>query len=494
MMTVTTDQQQQQQQQFHERITLDPFNKSPYLKGVKSTIETKTIIPHNVNASSEQSKSNMTLLPTPQNALLISILDELQLDSFTISTSDSSDSSISLPRAVDVEIDTTNNSNVWSSSPLTFPVGTAIQYTEMSSAASVNYGSGGVNHESGDFEKTLLRVLSKDGLLCNNVPLDEKLQTIYPTSIKNSSSLGNKNSKSTSSSIHSTNTNTNTIMISNDAYTLCHIESLYRMIIASSPCRDQVGVFSKFDFHTMNDGHVFQKASWMSVKRIMKDKHHAIEIDWGLRYQKRIMRLLPLEMQKQKQKQTNQVSLSDILLQTNNNNNNAVSDLLQSCPLSTSSAIIVSRQHGHDNQTYDLKSKDMDMRTNIVSLDDSMSNFGTIGTQRSVKRPSGVAHFGAFHSKYYFDCDKVCQTNYDTTTTLLSAAEGIDVSILEYYPNVVKPVFHTFKAYLMSHEANQNGEFSWINQTLIVKHVSTYIYIYIYIHIDTIGIFLTLYV
>ncbi len=388
-------------QQYHESITIDPYNQGPNSKGVKVSLHTKAVYNITSTANDEQN-----LLMNGKDSFLISILEKLQLNSFSVSISDSSDSYMSLSDLYK------RNSLPIFTKPLTFPVGTTVQYNPSLNIATSN------NITTID-EKALLRLLSNSGFLCQNVQLNDQLRSNHPTSTGGPISTDN----------------TRIIMIPNDAYTLCHTKILHKIIASSSPCQDKFGVFSKFQFQTWNHANVFHKAAWMNV---YKDNNLGIiEIEWGIRFQKRLLH-------------KNDASLVDILMDRSSlplHESNLEGVYLEHCPLTKSSTVF----NGISNRKYNLKLNPIAMNEELLNLDVIDDDKAIIGIDRHVLRPSGIAHFGTFQSRYYFHCNSRCESNDRSEV-------GVDISILEHYPNIVKPIFHKAKAFIIGEEKDGSSK------------------------------------
>ena len=403
------------QQYYHERITINPYMQTPHARGVEAAIETKAVIETktNNNPESDLNNANLNVLLSARDSLLLSILERMKLESFSVSISDSSDDSM---YQSDINILHSD-----SKTPLTFPVGTAIRYKKEFNST--------VGADVDVDENALLRLLSSSGLLCQNVQLDDKLRSIHPTSTGWPSS--------STQNVKTPYDNTRIIIIPNDAFTLCHSRSLHKMIVSSSPCHDKAGVFSNFDFDTLNQGNVFHKATWMSVQKEQNSKNNEngfVRIDWGIRFQKRLLR-------------KNHASLSDVMMDESLSSSSLEDANLQHCPLTTSSTIYIRDSNAY--RKHDLKMSKMSMNNKLISFDD-MDNYRNnelgmkMGVERHILRPSGIAHYGTFQSRFYFRCendnDNVCQSQNE---------EGVSVSVLEHYPSIVRPVFHSFKAFLV---------------------------------------------
>jgi len=405
------------QQQYHESITIDPYMEAYNSRGVKVSIQTKAIYNFTSFSFDDESESSILFL-NGKHKFLTSILKQMQLDSLLISISDSSDNSMSLSEM--------NLLHSKSMTPLIFPVGTAVQYKK-----NVSFTNNSTSYYRTDSsyvdEKVLLRLLSANGLLCQNVQLNDILKSIYPTSTNGS----DKDER--------------IIMIPNDAYTLCHSRTLHKIISSSNPCQMKLGVFSEFQFDSMNDGNVFNKATWMSIQR---SGDNLIEIEWGIRFKKRLF----------KDEYNHYLTLSDImsnqLLSSNSEYDSDDEYHLNHCPLTESSIIYI--RNNDTYKEYDLKNNQISMNAELVQFNNINDEvMGIIGIDRRIARPSGVAHFGLFQSRYYFRCGQACQTHFEIR-------DGVNISIVENYPSVIKPIFHTAKAFLVnegSRGGNGNSKF-----------------------------------
>jgi len=486
----------------HESILIEPHTQTLHSNQVKVTIETETIYEYDnlllpINSSGNASNG---LLTNRKDALLISILDRLQLDSYSVSVSDSSDNSISqldldtLLRGIigggsnrSTKITTNTNSTCnanaghttssqchinddtsssSSSSFKTFPVGTSIQYSN----SKASRGSESVQQKGEEDvntaaviidENKLLRLLSTNGLLCENVQMDDILRSNEPTSTSMSTSTHHDDSSG-----HKKN-ESRLIVIPNDAFTLCHSVSLYNMIISSSPCRDKLGILSKFHLSSLNEADVTNRAVWMSVHKYSgndsnsnSNNSNKVSIKWGIRFKKQLYK--------------SSVSLGDLMIDkkfpshskdsssTNSNSNKNV--YLEHCPMSSSSTIIT-RKSDNLMKEHNLQMGATSMGEELIQMDNDFGNntkLRAMGIERHVLRRNGVAHFGTFQSRIYVDGSTDFCQKHNLSPTVGNKEEGdkglVNVSVVDYYPNIVRPIFHSLKAFVVSgSNSDDNG-------------------------------------
>ncbi|GFH49833.1 hypothetical protein CTEN210_06309 [Chaetoceros tenuissimus] len=234
------------------------------------------------------------------------------------------------------------------------PVGTSIQYKQESNT-------------NKDISHDLIKLLSFKNVLCENVEKDFFGNRIKALSQPDGSFI---------------------VMLVKDAYSLCHSNTLQRQIVSTSPCRDVLGVFSVVPPH-LNEMSITNRASWISASK----EQGGINTEKVLHFS----RLL---------NENQNVTLANILYDE--------VDLLESCPLTTSSKII------KDETIYNLKEKGWNMNHELtVRHKDTSPEFQI---QKSVNRIQGVSHKGQLMTQVkvgdMIPCPKIIPSNEDGSSTL----------------------------------------------------------------------------
>lgn len=403
----------------HESITIRSFSHSPHSWGVNVALESETVFP------SRNPETNNAVLLDKVQVQLQSILDTFHLESFTLSISQSSDNSVTLGDIELNNVDANRNSRINNINPFTksFPVGTSIRYN-------TNSGHGETHDETHDHhdhdrtsstsidENNLIHSLSRSGLLCQNVQMSDVLKSIP---LKEGHS----------------HINSSIIIIPNDAYSLCHTKTLHEMIVSASPCRDKYGIYSKLELESLNSLNVYKKAIWLKVGREDK-RNKMISIQWGIRYHKRLF--------------TRNISLMDIMSNDSSLSGNYYeyeNNRLQSCPM-TKSSTLTTQNSKSKWDIINLHEHQIAMNSEILNINRESDEGkyqvdSTMGIERQILRRNGVTHYGTFQSRI-FHSDIPISTCENGMT---------NVDVMEYYPKVVKPLFHTLKVFMV--QENENG-------------------------------------
>lgn len=246
------------------------------------------------------------------------------------------------------------------------PVGTSIQYKQESNT-------------NKDISHDLIKLLSFKNVLCENVEKDFFGNRIKALSQPDGSFI---------------------VMLVKDAYSLCHSNTLQRQIVSTSPCRDVLGVFSVVPPH-LNEMSITNRASWISASK-----------EQGGINTEKVLHFSRLLNEKQN------VTLANIL--------HDEVDLMESCPLTTSSKII------KDKTTYNLKEKGWNMNQELTIQQKDTSPYFQI--QKSVNRIQGVSHKGKLLTQVQVGDMVPCPSN-----------KPVQVSIVDTYTNVIHPLYHSIK-------------------------------------------------
>ena len=356
----------------------------------------------------------------PIDAMLLSIMNKYNLDSLSISISSSSETP-------------------------SFPVGTAVQFT--SSHANANANANANDNANDGIEYNLMRILSSKNLLCERV----QLEPLHSGKIKAVQLNHNNNHGGSSSS-------SKIVMLPNDAFSLCHSSALMEQIISSSPCRGFSGVYSKLQAD-LNEFDIVDRATWVNVtvERLAlveggqgqgqgqgQAARTITRIEKGLRFG----RLVSSATRNQQQVQVNLATLLGTGTGTGTGaGTNGQGDLIHQCPLMKSSNIIV--RNGNETVKHDLKSAAMDMQQGM-SFEQSHSS-SKLGIQRNNERLNGMANEGMLQTRVYYRGGGgdgagagagTCSDDDDDTSS-------IDVSLVDVYPHIVSPIYHTMRIMLV---------------------------------------------
>lgn len=371
----------------HESITISKKRGLPVIDVVLKTT-TRHFIKDNVPTGGEPP---VLLLPSSDSHLL-SILSKYNMTSLLVSTASSS-----------------------SQSSHGLPVGTMIQYRNESlhNNNNNNYDIIAPDHRhvgpSIQDQLSLLKLLSHHGLLCHNVPQE---------------SFRNGN-------IHALHDNHDTVvfMLPNDAYSLCHTKTLIEQIIDVAPCRDFYGIYSQYDAN-LNHEQVTDKALWVKVEKLPHDTtlKNGTEHDSGYEYS--IERAIAYSFWPLEKEET--LSFASLL--------GGHGDFkMQACPLSKTSVWMV-KEGGNLLQEQEFTNSALDMYQDItIHLHrDDVSKDGNLKVERSIQRKNGISHKGKFVTKVYYDGSPT-ECSHDL----------IQITLVDVYPTIVSPLYHSFKIYLM---------------------------------------------
>jgi len=451
----------------------------------------------------------------PIDTMILSVLDDFDLDTLSISITDSSDGHVSqasldsYKRALfhdenDNEDTDRDNSRFNDDDAMSwnFPVGTAIQYTPSSLSSS---SSSSQERQKVDTSR-LLRTLSNRGLLCHSVPVDALTQTQSTATTRPSQST-NFHDHPHPHTHHITDTNSTLVVLPNHAYTLCHTSTLYTTITSAHPCTDAIGILSHLQFDRLlsnnhdgsvgNDGFngdnldkdvVSKKATWIHLTRTQNtssDNHAAnganggaVTIRRGLRY---TQTLDPYSTT------TNDSIHLQRIIGYGTRHREGASSHLNACPsMESSKLILLNNAHASNTavtkEVYDLRSESIDMTSpHIIRFPskDIESNTSTrrqtrrqedvaFGIERTIMRSRGVTNSGTFRTRVFYNGED-CHLNTDTDTDTdggvnyegkgycqIAAHDGsnntegggIEVTIVDLYPRIVKPTLHSLKVVL----------------------------------------------
>jgi hypothetical protein len=283
------------------------------------------------------------------------------------------------------------------------PVGTCIQYRNDSLKITPDNDNVGPSPQD---QLSLLKVLSHHGLLCHNVQQE---------TFRN----GNMNA------LHDNN-DTVVMMLPNDAYSLCHTKTLMEQIVDVAPCRDFYGIYSQFDAN-LNHERVTDKAIWVKVDKLSHDTS-STEKDGG--YDFSIERAIAYSFWPRESEE--KVSLASLL--------GGRGDFkMQACTLSKTSVWKV-QQGTNLLQEQDFTNSSLDMHQEIPfnTIFQDVSKDGNLKVERSIQRKNGISNKGRFITKVY----------HDGSTTGCSD-DLISITLVDVYPTVVSPMFHSLKIYLV---------------------------------------------
>ena len=341
-----------------------------------------------------------------------------------------------------------------------------------------------------EMEHKLLRILSSRNLLCQHLQLQ----------LQNDFFINHRINQAKTRAIQQSNANgSKIIMFPNEAYSLCHSATLTQKILASAPCRDFMGVYSQvqvLESHKWNAVDILDRSTWVSVSvtnSISDDDDDNDEdedvqkmttttlIDRGLRFGRIVNR------------KKGGVSLQRLLL---GNGNKATEEQRtgssgeenkgegeeettttekepppqqQHCPLTKSSRIITRDANGIEELVHDLKDSAMDMTQEIIvgvrsqgqgendyDEEDHDKKGISFGIEKSLLRVDGMANRGTLQTRTYYrgdgsdnactDTDNKSDTG-DTSMTCLD--DRVLVSIVDTYPQVISPIYHTMRISLV---------------------------------------------
>ena len=341
-----------------------------------------------------------------------------------------------------------------------------------------------------EMEHKLLRILSSRNLLCQHLQLQ----------LQNDFFINHRINQAKTRAIQQSNANgSKIIMFPNEAYSLCHSATLTQKILASAPCRDFMGVYSQvqvLESHKWNAVDILDRSTWVSVSvtnSISDDDDDNDEdedvqkmttttlIDRGLRFGRIVNR------------KKGGVSLQRLLL---GNGNKATEEQRtgssgeenkgegeeettttekepppqqQHCPLTKSSRIITRDANGIEELVHDLKDSAMDMTQEIIvgvrsqgqgendyDEEDHDKKGISFGIEKSLLRVDGMANRGTLQTRTYYrgdgsdnactDTDNKSDTG-DTSMTCLD--DRVSVSIVDTYPQVISPIYHTMRISLV---------------------------------------------
>ena len=279
-------------------------------------------------------------------------------------------------------------------------VGTLIQYRNDSLKLTPDNDNIGPSFQD---QLSLLKVLSHHGLLCHNVQQEP---------------FRNGN-------MHALHDNNDTVVmiLPNDAYSLCHTKTLMEQIIDVAPCRDFYGIYSQFDAN-LNHEQVTDKAIWVKVDKLSHDTR--TDKDGGFDFS--IERAIAYSFWPHESEE--KVSLASLL--------GGRGDLMQACPLSKTSVWKI--QQGTNllqEQEFTNSTLDMHQEIPFKTIVQDVSKDGNLKVERSIQRKNGISNKGRFITKVY----------HDGSTTECSN-DSISITLVDVYPTVVSPMFHSLKVYL----------------------------------------------
>jgi len=443
--------------EYHERIQILPQKQehlpSHVVKKVKVHVQSEliistTTIDGNDNGDNDESFSPPVL--SHGDTLLLSMLNQFDLESLLISISDSSDNSIS---QADLDMLLRHPNEDYKNRFYTFPVGTTIQYYPSSSdrqkiqPQSIN-------------EISLLRILQTKGLLCQNVQINDLLHSSTNSTPK------------TEGKILSNDIASSRVMnVPHDAFALCHTHSLYQAIVSSSPCRDNLGVLSKLNYLDLfNSINISDKAVWIDIQRY-KD---SIRISRGLRYTKLVDK--------------DEISLEYVFMghdiddHEQEEHDDDDDDVLEHCPLTSSSRLLIQHHANKNGESHDLQVETIGMKKPLIYFSNEEQNRNRIGIERNVLRSNGIANTGIFQTRVYYE------GNINSCYEANCNQEGaINVTVHDYYPNIVKPIFHSLRTFLVRETEGSNINEQASSSQKIVTELDSYDMLDKYIELSSDG-------
>ncbi len=334
----------------------------------------------------------------PIDALLLAIVEEFSLDSLSISVSSVQASSSHRQKR--------------------FPVGTAVQLLV---AGDHNYADSKItNKDSSSFEQNLLKLLSSKNLLCENIQ------------IRNVKLMGSVVQPDGST----------IIMLPNDAFALCHSSTLVDKIVSSSPCRHFLGVFSQVQTD-LNKVDIVDRSAWVQVTRSQYGDKEEIYIEKGLGFGRIVNHP--------------NVTLSRLL-------GGQVDAMQQPCRLARSSYIISRDSYGNEYLKQDLKEKAMDMQTQIVhKLKDGGNEKqleNSFGIEKRLIRVNGMAYAGTLQTRVFYN-GHLCGSDVGGDSDSTCVDDAVDLKVVDVYPNIISPLYHTLKISLVEGHGAGDRKFSF---------------------------------
>lgn len=316
----------------------------------------------------------------PMDAFLLHVMEKYNLQSLLLSVSSSS----------------TNQRRG-------FPVGTAVQYH--TKRDNNHYNEMGHNGNL-TMEYDLMRILSQKNMLCESV----QLEPLYSNGKLRATPLGD---------------GSKIIIIPNDAYSLCHLRSVFDQVFSSTPCRDTLGIYSQMQ-KNLNSIDILNKSSWIHVKVLENGQIH---IQRGLRFGRIIM----------KKKSDDPVSLEEIL--------GGDGDFLHHCPLASSSTLTI-RESSGNVVTHDFRNRPLDMRKGFEIKNEQGNN---LRIQRSNVRLNGIANKGKLITRVHVGSRQ--EENY------LCDSDSVNVHVVEIYPSFISPIYHSLTLFLVQGPGAGEGKF-----------------------------------
>jgi len=465
------------------------------------TISFDSVLHDNTNNEVDNSKLIVKDAKSVMDRFLLSILEEFQLDSLSISMSDSSDQTFS----IDSEDSDDSTAHLHS---FNFPVGTAVRYQPRL----ISHSTTNTNKEDYEYisvnEFGLLRALTTNGLLCSNVPVQgitEYIENQYTPYHEPSHTSKNNYTTSQSNKIDN---GAKMIILSEYAYTLCHTNTAYTSMTQAHPCRDKEGILSRFSHERLNDISMKHKTMWLQVQRVhpttdevisgKEEFGNLVSIRRGLRYTKSLEFIAT-----EGNENNNSVTLRMLLGAEDKDEEGVEEDYYASnlypCPLMDSSQVItrihsssstqpITTKHdlyseslGMDMVLYTFGSenwKSMLMKTHgfdsVVSSHQDKTNeresAKVLGIERTVDRSRGVSNTGTFQTRLYHqgvydapkDYQQECTISGDTChidQLNRNHQHSLNVTIVDLYPRVVKLRLHSLRAILMQGGGAGNEHF-----------------------------------
>eukprot|EP00554_Chaetoceros_debilis_P002843 CAMPEP_0194092660 /NCGR_PEP_ID=MMETSP0149-20130528/47553_1 /TAXON_ID=122233 /ORGANISM="Chaetoceros debilis, Strain MM31A-1" /LENGTH=707 /DNA_ID=CAMNT_0038777685 /DNA_START=77 /DNA_END=2200 /DNA_ORIENTATION=+ len=437
----------------------------------KVVLQTSTTIGINTSNDDKDSGGSPRSLLLPIDSILISIMDRYGLDSLTLSVSSSSS----------MQYEYSGNHE---SGSLSFPVGTAVQYSSSVPSKDDSRKIKKYRRMETQMEYELMQLLSSKNLFCENVQL-EPLRNGHIRSIEMPTStngqcdgtMASQDNQTCSANIeHNYNSKKKIIMLPREAYSLCQTRALWDKIISSAPCRDRAGIFSYLQ-RDLNGMEILHKMSWVQVNRQLQQGMDAnessiqVNIDKGLAFTRWLEDADDDGSNSDSDSnEAEHVSLSALLAGGEFYYDDGRVDTLKHCPLSDSSKVIVQDGNGGIVLEHDLTKSSLDVSAKIdfgsrrrplhksareiemgMEGDDSNDNIQqSLGIERTVFRLNGISNRGMLQTRVYQSLESsFAQKCGDDSDGDSDGDRGVIVSLVDVFPKIIIPVYHSMRIFVV---------------------------------------------
>lgn len=382
---------------FYERIKLKPVTTNKNSNYVEISVESISLFAIYTNTDSRKKINSRDLS-------LYTLFDTFHLQNLYVTISDWSSSEWTYSRKK------SKSSTVW---PMfgtqEFLAGTLVRYQH-----SLNFTQfpPPFATEHNENPRSLLRALSGSGILCNSQSL-ETMELLYMME--------------------------ETILINpRQHHPLCRLDYFLQNILSYSKSpyssiikKSMEGIFANLHAEGLKGDNIIRKASWVHAKRLISNKK-SLWIHHGFRY----LYLLP--------GYTSTVPLHT-LMGYGNMTLDYMDLTVKACPWSEYSYIHV--QEGQNDKIYDIHNQSINVTLSIDTDFKPLPNDSTqpvLGIERVILGNTRFANDGTFETRIYSNGRVDCTVN---------------ASIVELYPNVIRPLLQTLKISLVHGEGAGDGRF-----------------------------------